>query len=218
MIGRIISRPELGRATPYHPPHATAVAGLVNIKGGDNRFYNNIFVGPGGASAAPGKPAGKQPQRADGFGLAVYDACALPLQTGGNVYYRGARPYSKEEKPAVEAATDPQVRLEEERVHYQPAAPGAPFRSRVVEGGSVHLRLTLGQAVQNPGSRLVTTALLGRAAIPKLPYENPDGTPVTVGADYFGKKRDQRNPTPGPFEGPGTGELLLKVWGERGQP
>src|SRR3990172_7800796 len=49
MAGRIESRPELKRSTPYHEAHSTALAGLTNIKGGDNRFYNNIFVGGGSA-------------------------------------------------------------------------------------------------------------------------------------------------------------------------
>ncbi len=49
MAGRIVTGPEPNRVTPFHPPHSTAVAGLVSIKGGDNRFYNNIFVGNGAA-------------------------------------------------------------------------------------------------------------------------------------------------------------------------
>jgi len=193
MTGRIISRPELRRSTPYHPAHSTAVAGLVNIKGGDNRFYNNILVGDGESSGGAGKLAGKDPRRADGFGLCVYDARELPLQTGGNVYYHGARPYSKEVKPIVEAGVDPEVSLEE-------------------EGGKVDLHLKLGQAVEQSNSRLVTTELLGKAAIPGLPYENPDGSPLRVDTDYFGKKRNAARPTPGPFETPGAGPLVLKVW------
>jgi len=38
--GRIVHRPELRRETPYHPAHSTTVAGLQNIQGGDDRFYN----------------------------------------------------------------------------------------------------------------------------------------------------------------------------------
>jgi alpha-N-arabinofuranosidase len=123
----------------------------------------------------------------------VYDARELPLQTGGNVYYHGARPYSKEVKPIVEAGVDPEVSLEE-------------------EGGKVDLHLKLGQAVEQSNSRLVTTELLGKAAIPGLPYENPDGSPLRVDTDYFGKKRNAARPTPGPFETPGAGPLVLKVW------
>jgi alpha-N-arabinofuranosidase len=58
----------------------------------------------------------------------------------------------------------------------------------------------------------VTTALLGRAQIPDLPYEQPDGAPIRIDKDYLAKSRNESNPTPGPFERPGTGDLRLKVW------
>jgi len=59
---------------------------------------------------------------------------------------------------------------------------------------------------------LVTTDLLGKATIPNLPYEQPDGTTIRVDTDYFGKSRNESNPTPGPFEDPGRGALVLEVW------
>jgi alpha-N-arabinofuranosidase len=189
MTGRIVSRPEPRRATPYHPAHSTAVAGIVDIKGGDNRFYNNILVGDGKASA----DAGKDAQRAAGFGLWVYDNREFPLQTGGNVYFSGARPYSKEAKPGGEARFDPKVKVEE-------------------KDREVYLHLTAGKDLQNPDTTLVTTELLGKARIPGLPYENPDGSPFRIDTDYFGVPRDPSSPTPGPFEKPGSGELKLKVW------
>ncbi len=43
--GSILQRAELTRWTPYHFPHETAVAGYSNIVGGDDRFYNNLFIG-----------------------------------------------------------------------------------------------------------------------------------------------------------------------------
>ncbi len=60
--------------------------------------------------------------------------------------------------------------------------------------------------------KLVTTDLLGKAAIPNPPYEQPDGTPIRIDTDYFGKSRNEANPTPGPFENPGQGDIRLKVW------
>ena len=192
LTGKIISRPELGRSTPYHPAHSTAVAGLCNIQGGDDRFYNNILVGSG--SAAADKPSAKDPkQAAAGFGLWVYDARPFPLQTGGNVYLNYARPYRGEAKPTVDDAADPEVKI-------------------VEEGPKTYLRLTLGQAVQRANTVPVTTALLGKAKIAGLAYENADGSPLKVDTDYFGKKRNAANPTAGPFENPGSGPLNLKVW------
>lgn len=96
--GSISSRPEPGRETPFHPEHSTKVAGLATTKGGDNRFYNNIFVG-----------RGEQKETA-AFGLAMYNAREYPLYTSGNVFYNGAQPYKNEEKQLVVNA-DPQVRL-----------------------------------------------------------------------------------------------------------
>lgn len=184
--GTIISRPELSRDTPYHPPHTTALAGLTNILGGDNRFYGNLFVGRG-------EPVGKVLPQAAGFGLWVYDGRKFPLQTAGNVYYHGARPYANEANYVAEPGFDPEVRI-------------------VEAGDQVTLRLNLGPELKQAPTRLVTTALLGKATIPDLPYENADGSPVKIDGDYFGGKRNQTKPSPGPFESPGTGPLTLKVW------
>src|ERR1039457_5302625 len=143
MAGRISSRPEPTRSTPYHQAHSTALAGLSNIKGGDDRFYNNILVG----GAAPA--GGTNTQRTAGYGLWMYDTRELPLQTGGNVYYNGARPDSSEENPLIVSGIDPKPTV-------------------VEEGDSVYLQLTLGQAVQNAATTRVTTGLLGKAKIPGL--------------------------------------------------
>jgi len=195
IAGRIVSRPEPNRATPYHPAHTTTVAGLVNIKGGDNRFYNNMFVGVGDSSAdATGKD--KDKDYSAGHGLWVYDAREFPLFTGGNVYYRGARPYRQESAPVLQTGSDPQVKL-------------------VVEGDQAHLHLTLGDTLsqaRQASAKLVTTEMLGKALIPGLPYVNPDGSSLRIDTDYFGRPRNQETPTPGPFEQPGAGAVVLKVW------
>jgi hypothetical protein len=40
-----------------------------------------------------------------------------------------------------------------------------------------------------------------------LPYENPDGSSVTIASDYFGKKHNPGHPASGPFAKPGPGSL-----------
>jgi len=55
-------------------------------------------------------------------------------------------------------------------------------------------------------------AMLGKALMPMQAFENPDGTPLRIDTDYFGKQRNEKNPFPGPFEIPAGGKLTLKVW------
>ncbi|HWH69291.1 MAG TPA: hypothetical protein VNT26_07885, partial [Candidatus Sulfotelmatobacter sp.] len=162
--------------------HTTKMAGLVNIKGGDDRFYNNLFVGKGEAAA----------NDAARLGLWVYDKREYALLTGGNLFYNGARPYAKATSCVTVPTVDPHVKL-------------------VEEGNQLLLQLNLGPELRQPQTRLVTTALLGQARIPGLPYENADGSPLKLDSDFFGKKRPKANPTPGPFEKPGNGELRLRV-------
>ncbi|MDY0166700.1 MAG: right-handed parallel beta-helix repeat-containing protein [Thermoguttaceae bacterium] len=189
MAGSIMSTQELRRQTPYHPAHTTAVAGLANIKGGDNRFYNNLIVGAGAVDEPP-KP--DQYGRVAGHGLWVYNPREFPIETGGNVYYHGARPYGKE-RGFSSLRTDPAIRVE----------------SR--EDG-VYLHLTLEPAPDIGKRPLVTSNLLGVARVPQTRFVQPDGSPIVVDTDYFGRKRDSNDPTPGPFEKPGTGPLIMKVW------
>ena len=193
MAGKIISRPELNRSTPYHQAHSTALVGLSNIKGGDNRFYNNIFIAGAQPPADTPQQDNKNPPWATGFGLWVYDTKEQPLQTGGNVYYHGARSYAREANPLTLPDMDPRIEIMEEK-------------------DGVYLRLVLGPALDKAGTVLVTTTLLGKAKIPGLVFENADGSPVILDSDYFDKKRTTANPSAGPFETPGTGILKIKVW------
>jgi alpha-N-arabinofuranosidase len=190
--GKIVTQPEPNRQTPYHPAHTTRLAGLTSVKGGDDRFYNNLFVGPGESLDLWHAPAAKDPGWSGGFGLWVYDCRPLPLSTGGNVFSRGARPYGKETRALV-LAGDPRVKL-------------------VEQGGRFFLQLRLGREIGQAATAPVTTRSLGKAKVSGLPYENPDGSPLAVDTDYFGKKRSPARPTPGPFEQPGSGALELRVW------
>ena len=188
--GKIVTAPEPRRATPYQVAHSTAVAGFREIKGGDDRFYNNLFVGRG-SSAEQLREAAAGPGGWDsGYGLAEYDKRPFPLQTGGNVYYNGAQPYAKETNCVVEAGFDPGVKL-------------------VKEGGRFVLQVKLGDAPRAAATRLVTTAMLGKARVPGVGYENADGSAVKVDRDDFGKRRSRGHPTAGPFERVPAGAVVV---------
>ena len=172
--GPLEPHPELSRETPFHKAHSTEVAGLQKIEGGDDRFFNNIFVGDNG--------------------LAPYDKASRPMQMAGNVFLKGAQPAKSEQNPLVLLNFDPEIKLVEEK-----------------DGVYLHVTLDKALAEKQP-HQLVTTELLGRAKVPDLPYEQPDGSPFKIDTDYLGKKRSAKNPTPGPFENPGQGKLVLRVW------
>ena len=191
--GKIVAQPERSRATPFHPPHSTTVAGLTNIQGGDDRFYNNVFVGDGTTGAESVKATPQHSPRGAGYGLWVYDKRETPLQTGGNVLYYGAAAYVNETNQLALTGQNPFVKLEQ-------------------QGGLFLLQFNFGAGLQRAGTGLVTTALLGKAKIPDVGYENADGSPLVIGKDYFGQPRHTEKPSPGPFEAPGVGDLKIKVW------
>jgi alpha-N-arabinofuranosidase len=130
-------------------------------------------------------------ERAD---LSVYDKAPLPQWMNGNVFLKGAKPSKCEHDPLVKPDFDPAVRL-------------------IEEAGAFYLEISYDPAWNTERTRkLVTTELLGRAVIPNAPYEQRDGQPIRINTDYFGRNRNESNPTPGPFENPGRGHLKLKVW------
>jgi alpha-N-arabinofuranosidase len=162
------------RLTPFHQPHSTAVAGMHDNPCGDNRYYNNLFMGRGDWTA--------------------YDKARLPMSMEGNVFLQDAKPCKQEQEPLVKPEFDPALKLVQ-----QP------------DGFTLELRFDKAWAAQRT-RKLVTTERLGKAIIPQLPYERPDGSPIRIDSDYFGNRRAEANPAPGPFELAVGGMLRLKVW------
>jgi alpha-L-arabinofuranosidase len=130
-------------------------------------------------------------QRGD---LSNYDDAGLPVWMDGNAFLKGARPSKHEKNAIVEPGFDPAATL-------------------IEKPDGTYLEVRFDNAWTDKRTRkLVTTELLGKAAIPDLPFEQPDGAPIRVTADYFGRQRNEANPTVGPFEYPGTAPRTFKVW------
>jgi alpha-N-arabinofuranosidase len=126
--------------------------------------------------------------------LRQYDAPRLPVWMDGNVFLKGATPSKFEKEPIVVSPLDPGLKLVEKS-----------------DGFYLEGQLAKDWA-GTPARKLVTSELLGKAVIPGLPFERPDGTPIRIDTDYLGKPRNAANPTPGPLEGLGEGTLSVKVW------
>jgi alpha-N-arabinofuranosidase len=126
-------------------------------------------------------------------GLDCYDD-REPIWMQGNVFLKGGRPSAHEEHPLVEEDYDPKFRLSEKPDGW-------------------YLDITLDKTWSERAKRpLVTTDLLGKALTPDAPFENPDGAPLRIDTDYFGRPRDENNPFPGPFEIGDRGPRSIKLW------
>ena len=126
-------------------------------------------------------------------GLSTYDGAKLPVFMAGNVFLSGAKPSKHEPNPLVQADVNPGLKL-------------------VEKPDGMYLEITLDRAWAQQQREVVTTELLGKARIPDLPYEQPDGSPYRIDTDYLGRKRNDANPFPGPFEPSKRNEPELKVW------
>jgi alpha-N-arabinofuranosidase len=125
--------------------------------------------------------------------LSAYNNAPLPMRMDGNVYLDGARPSRFDAHVLVDGNFHPGLRL-------------------VAKPDGLYLEMRFDRSwIKAEPHNLVTSELLGRTTIPDLPYEQPDGAPMRIDTDYFGKQRSASNPAPGPFEHPGTGEVNLKV-------
>lgn len=124
-------------------------------------------------------------------GLGVYKNAEFPMFVDGNVYLNGAQKFS-DEINQLSIDYDPSIQVEEKKK-------------------AIFLSFTLDNAILQMKNKPVTSELLGKARIPAQGYENPDGSSITINKDYFGENRDERNPTPGPFENLSKGEVRLKI-------
>jgi alpha-N-arabinofuranosidase len=125
-------------------------------------------------------------------GLALYDKAAQPVQMAGNIFLKGAKPCAAEKDPLVSSQFDPAVKL-------------------VEEGKAVVLEIKMDGSFGTQTRPFVTTALLGQTAVSGLPFKNRDDSALEIGTDFLGKPRNRSNPSAGPFEQPGTGNLRIKV-------
>ncbi len=198
------------RYTPYHLPHSTAIAGFMTILHGDARLYNNIFLQrpvrqdlrdyvhevhmeePECYNLLTGtfvydnypteaeyyKSLSPEARKAAGCNDMFYDH--LPVWTGGNAFFGGAKPCRLEQKYFVDQEHSVNLFLSEEDGHYT-------------------LHTNLYEYLPRYLTVPVDTAVLGMAFEPEQRFENPDGSFMKFDRDYFGRGRGI-HPLCGPFE------------------
>ena len=205
------------RATPYHRPHSTQVAGYAVIYSGDDRWIGNVFLA-GDIAKAYGYDTTQGAHPAAGYGTAAYDGSPTSLEDyidrlanlpegsysripsvkepaylRDNVYAPGASAFAGESSAL--------------------ALTGDVSFAVVEEGGEVYLEARLPQAFTGVRVGVVTGADLPRPRLVDADFEERDGTPVIVGTDLLGQRKEPGQHYPaGPIGSLEPGQSRVRVW------
>src|SRR5699024_12087306 len=122
--GEMVHRKMLDRATPYHFAHSTFVSGFAPVYGGDDRFYNNIFIGDKKLSQVGTDHYDGYPASLDEYIKAVsqeegdhqaFHKIEQPVFINNNAYLNGAKPYDREQDNYEKGSFDTELtRVEDE--------------------------------------------------------------------------------------------------------
>ncbi len=235
--GHFVLNPDRGRHTPYHFPHETAVAGYNMILGGDDRYYNNIFlrgednsdepVPMGFFEHLPLKPRTAEDEEAEKKAQME----GLPSKNDAVLYPIGMKCYEsypdendkfweKPFSPAIFEAHLPCAVYG--NLYLNNAVPSSWEKNPTVsktkgiefechpEKGTVDVRILDVEVLRSAAQPVVTTETLGKTYNAEMQFENPDGTPYVFDTDFFGVQREGAA-APGPFEPSGKTEFSLDL-------
>lgn len=189
------------RPTPYHLPHSTQVAGYGAIVGGDDRYYNNVFVGNNsddlvGTAYYNGSPVSfeeyLEKTHKDFNDLELFPEVEQPVYINNNMYLNRALPFDKEENKVVLDEFNPEVQI-------------------IEDGDQVFLSCNLPKEWADLSTQILDSKALKRVRMAGLDFENPDGSEVTLDVDYFNNKRAKESAI-GPIAQLAAGPNRIKVW------
>ena len=204
--GTMRREPVMDRSTPYHFPHTTKVAGVSFVYSGDDRVYQNIYVGgapvyteqsTSGTGDYDGAPPSLEEykRRVTSLGNGdheMFAKVAQPVYIARNAYFKGAKAYESEEGALVSAA-DPAVKFEE-------------------TDGALFIEMTADAQLLSMKTEVVRSFGFEPPRITECEYESPDGTEIVFDTDILGNKRGAGSP-PGPFASLAEGKNRFKLWG-----
>ncbi len=205
------------RATPYHVPHSTQVAGFAVIYSGDDRWFGNLFLG-GDIAKAYGYDTSQGDHPPAGYGTAAYDGSPTsiedfidrmaslpegsyrripgvkePAYLRDNVYAPGASAFAGESSAL--------------------ALTGEVSFEVVEDGGEVHVEARLPETFDGARVGVVTGADLPRPRLVDADFEERDGTPAVVDVDLLGERKNPVQEYPaGPIAALSAGKSRIRVW------
>lgn len=195
----------LDRSTPYHLNHSTVIKGTAVVYGYDDRIYQNIFAKSGsdaeeqascGTNSYDGCPSSMEEYTeqvlAKGRGdHEIYNTVNQPAYINGNCYFEGTKSFESEKEKFV-CNADPKVKI-------------------LTENENVYLEISIPEELFELRTERIDTNKLGITRISEAPYENSDGTPLSIDKDCCGSLRKQ-NPSPGPIDDIKSGYQKICIW------
>lgn len=193
------------RSTPYHFPHSAEVAGCTIVYGGDDRLYNNIFLGVEGVAAddcscgTAGYDA--HPLGWDEYARLIKEAGnsdhekfqTIPqaVYIDGNAYFSGAPAYVNEVNKHVS---------------------DADTKFAIVEkGNETYVEIEIDSEALEIKTSIWGTETLGSPRLTEGLYEDKNKEPYCLNKDFFDAPRGDM-PKVGPFESLKAGKNVIKVW------
>ncbi|MEU4690766.1 right-handed parallel beta-helix repeat-containing protein [Actinoplanes sp. NPDC023714] len=214
ICGTLWVEPVMDRATPYHRPHSTQVAGYAFIVGGDDRWIGNLFAGGDPSVAYAAMPEGTAPAVAGTAGYDAYPASFAEylkrideeppgdhqrflnvkqaVYARNNVYAGGARAFAGE-RDAVTL--------------------GDASASIVQDGDEVYLVADLPDGFDAAAVVPVGGRDLERVRFADAEFEERDGTPAVIDTDLTGVRKAPARAYPaGPLADLTAGSSRIRVW------
>lgn len=194
--------PVLNRSTPYHFPHSTMPLGTVPVYGGDDRWYQNIFIGGSesnrhyGTAEYNGSPVSLQEyieevQSLEYGDVEQYERVKQPVYIEGNVYFNGALNFERE-KGAIICNTDPTISIE-------------------TRDDGIYLLITLPQEMFATKGRVIKTKDLGMTRISEARFENRDGSEMVINKDML-ETIVRGEMIAGPLQNVHVGKNEIRIW------
>lgn len=205
ICGSVCGYKVLDRATPYHYPHSTNVAGYAFVYGGDDRVINNIIIGNeestdqleyfGKALNEYNVPEEYMPE-IEKLGIRLdkskYYKVMQPVWVCENAYSGYAKPFRREIAPILTEGMSASI---EEK------------------NGTFILYLSVTDVVANACCEGVDTKRLGMPRITEQRFEDVNGNEIFLTTDIVGAYRNDKI-IPGPIANLKSGVNIITVWKE----
>lgn len=171
----------LNRATPYHLPHSTLIKGYAMNYGGDDRYYNNIFIRPkdselvSGTACYDGSPVSmtnyvKQVEARLPGDVELFETVRQPVYIDNNVYLHGATMFAKEAHGIEDVNGNPHIKLNQDQ-------------------DGLKLTVNLPDRIKDIVTSINSSSQLAKVRLTDAKFEDPAGLPIDLSIDYFGQRQ-----------------------------